>query len=315
MSQMKVLTVLATVLAAGAAYAEQQTVQPGQQRPAPAWNSPQAVHDLSLAVERADADLYKAIDTAIGQVKGKAIGAAFTLHDPYTGQGQNLVAHVYVVADNQLKDVIVDPKADKVLDVETRHMVNDPWAYREGGMGMGGSIGASEGAAAGKHGAQGETLRERAGIPADVSMLRLDTARNIAKYADRDSVTLRKAYDFADGQAENDRIVGVFLALPNQTNLEAGVTSGLHEKVFAKVFALVDDQVKVMTIDLKNDKVLGTDTRAIFIGPWEGRGGSSGMGGSTGQPREGSSRNMGLEGPNFPTGSSEGTDAGSLGGE
>ena len=91
MSRMKVLAVLAVVLMVGVVYAQQQTMQPGQQQQrgtggsTPAWNSPQAVQNLSQAVQQSDADLQKAIDTASSQAKGKAIGAAFTLHGQYTG--------------------------------------------------------------------------------------------------------------------------------------------------------------------------------------------------------------------------------------
>ncbi len=318
MSRMKVLAALAVVLAVGAVYAQQQSMQPGQQRATPAWNSPQAVQNLSQAADQANADLQKAVDTAISQAKGKAVGAAFTLHGPYTsgtggssagqqsatGQGQNLVAHVYVVADNnQLKDVIVDAKNDKVLNVETRQMVQHPWAQMRESMGTGGSSGQS----GADSGSQGQTLRERAGM-SDTSFLRLDTAQKIIKYADQDNVTLQKAVDFANSQAKGARLVGIFLVLPNQANMGTGAagqqsTSGQQETVYAKAFAVSGSQLKVMTCDVKNDKVLNTETRSTFISPWEGgRFGQSGMGGSSGQP--GQSGSSGQESPSGQSGSS-----------
>ena len=107
-----------------------------------AWNSPQTVRRLYRAVDQSDADLQKVIETANSQAKGKAIGAAFVVA-PQSSTGaagessaisssQDVQAHVYVVADKQLKDVIVDAKSNKVISTETRQMVSSPWSYREG---------------------------------------------------------------------------------------------------------------------------------------------------------------------------------------
>ncbi len=354
MSRMKVLAVLAVVLAVGVAFAQQQSMQQGQQRATAAWNSPQAVQNLSTAVEQSNADLKKAVDTATSQAKGgKAIGAAFTLHGPYTsgaggssagqqsatGQGQNLVAHVYLVDNNQLKDVIIDAKNDKVLTTETRQMVQHPWAQmRESmreSMGTGGSSGQSgtqggsqyQGSQQGQGGSQGQTLRERAGM-GETSFLRLDTAQRIMHAAQQDNVTLDKAIDMANNQAKGANLVGVFLVLPQQANLGAGggaqqSTSG-QENLYVKAFSVEGSQFKVITIDPKNDKVVNTQTRSTFVSPWEGgRFSQSGMGGSSGQQggssysQEGSSGQSGSseQGGSWPTGSSSGSGAGSLGGQ
>ncbi len=272
----------------------QQTMQPGQHQAqpgastaTPAWNSPQAVQNLSTEVDKTNADLQKAISTANDQVKGTAIGAAFTLRGPgsgsvahtETGQGQNLVTHVYIVADNQLKDVIVDAKNDKVLNIQTRTMVEDPWAYREK-MGAGGSTGqpGAESSTPGQTNQRG-TLRERTGMPEHVSFLRLSTAQQITKLASQDNVTLDKVISAcaSSSQMKGAKAVGAFLVLPHQAN----TTGASSENLYAKVFALQNNQVKVATVDPKTDKILNVETRSTFIGPWQGR---MGAGGSMEQP-------------------------------
>lgn len=332
MSRMKVLAVITLLLVSATAYGQYQQAQPGQSQQrgvqpgaqgmggsSPAWNSPQAVQNLSQAVDQSKADLEKAIDTASGQAKGTVIGAAFTLHGPYTGkpaaqsttgQGETLVAHVYVVADNQLKDVIVDAKNDKVLNVATRRMVTNPWAYREGAMGAGESGSAQSGT-------QGQTLRERVGMPADVSFLRLETAQQIVKLADQESVTLKKVMDAAKDEAKGGNVVGAFLLTPRQAGGTAAEPAAEKQDLHAKVFCLVNDQVKVVTMDAKTNKVIGSETRSTFISPWEGRYGSSGMGGSSGDIAPSGTHGAGQSstGDKFPTGSSEGTGPGSLGGQ
>ena len=165
-------------------------------------------------------------------------------------------------------------------------------------------------------------LRERAGMPSSISMLRLDTAQRIVRFADQDNITLDKAISMAQSQTEGGKVVGAFLVLPNQANVGAAgqqSTTGQQPNLFAKVFVVANDQVKVFTIDAKNDKVLNTETRQTFVNPWEGRmggmgtGGSGGMqqgqGGTQGQPGQSST------GESWPTGSGGGTGPGSLGGQ
>ena len=335
MSRMMVLavTVLSLVLVTGLTNA-QQTMQPGQQQqpgvqqgsqgmsPSPgAWNSPQTVQRLSQAVSQSNVDLQKAIDLAVSQTKGKAVGAAFVVPPQPAGgatgqsagdQSQDVHAHVYVVADTQLKDVMVDAKNNKVLNVETRQMVSNPWSYREGREGM-------------ESGTQGPggTLRERAGMPSSISMLRLDTAQRVVRFADQDNITLQKAISTAQSQAQGGRVVGAFLVLRSQANVGAAdqpSTAGQQQpNLYAKVFAVVSDQVKVMTIDAKSDKVISTETRSTFISPWESRMRGAGTGSSGGMP-QGQTGTQGQPGQtstgeSWPTGSSGGTGPGSLGGQ
>ena len=224
MSRMKVLAVLAVVLMVGVVYAQQQTMPPGQQRTTaqprpgtprrrcrtsrrrsnnrmPTWrrrSMPPAARPKARPSARPSHCTVQYTGGTPGQQSGQSA----------TGQGQNLVAHVFVVADNQLKNVIVDAKDNKVLNVETRQMFNHPWMSREreGGMGTGGSSGQSgqsgmDSGSQAQSGQQGQTLRERAGM-SDISMLRLETAQRIVKCADQDNITLQKAIDFASSQAK-----------------------------------------------------------------------------------------------------------------
>ena len=147
-------------------------------------------------------------------------------------------------------------------------------------MGTGGSSGQSgqsgmDSGSQAQSGQQGQTPRERAGM-SDISMLRLETAQRIVKCADQDNITLQKAIDVASSQAKGAKVVGVFLVLPQHANLgrrsrTAAVHLGPAGERVCQGLCRGRQPVKVMTIDVKNNKVLSTETRSTFVSPWEGR--------------------------------------------
>jgi hypothetical protein len=330
---MFVLTGLSIVLLTGAVHAQQgmqadpqqpSSIQQGSQDTADTtagtMGSP-AVQRLSQALNQSDADLSRAIDTARDSSKGKVVGAAFFVPPSSAGrttaqpgstsdkQSRDLQAHVFVVANNQLKDVIVDTRNNKVLITEPRPMVSNPWSQREG----------MDSAMQPQDRSQGSTSwRDR--TSSALSALRLDTAQRIIRYADQDNVTLQKAISTASSQAGSARIAGAFLVLGDQANVGSSgqpSTEGRDQQrnVLAKVFAVTNDQVKVMTVDVRNDKVINTETRQSFFSPWQGRMSGTDKSSSDSKIEQRDIQDRSTHGEDsWPTGSGSGTGPGSLGG-
>lgn len=147
----------------------------------------QHAQQIYTQVEQNNADLRKAVQAAESDTKGKAVAAFFTLRgqgmggsamgqsggtgsspgqssSATGGQGgsagqQNLTAHVFTVANNQIKLAIVNAKTNKVENVETRQVISTPW---EGNMGAGGSTGSS-GMSSGQSGVQQESTTSGTG--------------------------------------------------------------------------------------------------------------------------------------------------------
>lgn len=94
-------------------------------------------------VDKENVDLNKVIKAAEQETKGKAVAAFLALNqDNYSAVGSDretarssdssseqnqLTAHVYVVVDNKVKLAVVDPKTNKVRNVESRSTLDSPW--------------------------------------------------------------------------------------------------------------------------------------------------------------------------------------------
>lgn len=271
MLHVKVLAVaLSFPLAAGVAFAQQA----GQSSPQQGWQqrsqssyggaggsmalSQQDIQQLAQSVDKDKASLDKCIDKAKSQVKdSQVLGAAFVQEQAgSSSSGQPLLARVFVVANNQLHDVVVDAKNHKVQSTSPQQMIANPWQMSASGQG------------AMQAGGQGLTL---------------STAQNLAQLSKQDSVDFRKAINKADSQVKGN-VIGAFLVLPSQVGTAAQQkSSGEKANLFCKVY-IVDksNQLHEVIVDPKNDKVVNTQTLQSLSSPWEGRFGSSGMGGSSG---------------------------------
>jgi hypothetical protein len=354
---MKVLAVLAVVLMVGVVYAQQQSGQSAQQQQSWSARSGPGMGAtggsdyvrLSQMATQNNADLRRSIQTAEQQAKGKTLGAAFMQHTQAgatagesgasAGQSQQLVAHVYVLADNQIKDVIVDAKNNRVISSDNRQMLMNPWQMN----GMGSSLGqsGSQGqsgmsGSTGQSGSQGQSgMQDRTGtggtqsLQAQTGALTLTTAQQLVRLADQDNITIEKALQTAEQQARGGKVIGVFLVLPSHAGpavqQQQQQTGGQQEQasVFVKAYVVdQNQQLKEFIIDAKNEKVITQESRQMLMSPWQaGRtaGQQPGMGGTTGQQqyqdssqyRSGQQRDSGER---FPTGSGSGTGPGSLGG-
>jgi hypothetical protein len=285
MSQLRVFAVaLCVLLTAGLAIAEQQgaygagqtSPQQGaqqqgslQQGTGGTAGSSQEIRTLTQAVEKEKIDLSKAIDKAEDEVEdGQIIGVAVA--QPQAG-GQQVQTHVYVLKDNQVHDVVLDAKGEKVQDKQARQTLSNPW-QQAGAAGTGGSAGMQAQAA---RGTLSSTQAQRIGT--------------LAKEHDAD---LKKVINKAKEEVRDGQVVGAFLVSQEQVSSQVRQQPGAQQaQVFAKVFAVdQNDQLKVMTLDAKENKVLHTETSQSLSSPWQssasalGTGQQPGMGGSQQQP-------------------------------
>lgn len=319
----------------------QQQASPGLG--ASAGMGQQHIQQLSQRVKQNDADLQKAIDVAKRQARdGQVIGAAFVLHrggaggsagqpgrdtDSATGesdaaspglgtggsQGQDVIAHVYVFADNQIKDMQVDAKASRVLDTRNRQMVMNPWLLGQAGMrGMGSSAGADQPGTTGRT----ESRSDREGLPigGGQQMLTMSQAQQISRLAEQQNASLEDAINKAKSQVQDGQVIGAFLVLQQQGQQTTGQQpTGQQGNLICKVYVVDNNnQLKVVHLDAKGDQIQTIETQqTLMTSPWHAARTDTGLGGSSPQR----SQDRPDTGERFPTGSGSGTGPGSLGGE
>jgi ribosome-binding factor A len=279
MSQFKVFAVaLCVLLTAGLAVAEQQgaygtgqtspqqgSQQQGslQQGTGGTAGSSQEIRTLSQAAEKEKVDLSKAIDKAQDEVKdGQIIGVAVAPQQPGS---QQVETHVYVLSQNQVHDVVLDAKGEKVQDKQARQTLSNPWQQ------------------AGAAGMQPQAAR---------GTLSSTQAQRIGSLAKEHDADLKQVINKAKQEVRDGQVVGVFLVTQEQVSSQVRQQPGAQQaQVFAKVFAVdQNDQLKVMTLDAKENKVLHTESSQSLSSPWQssasalGTGQQPGMGGSQQQP-------------------------------
>lgn len=313
MSQFKVFAVaLCVLLTAGLAVAEQQgaygtgqtspqqgSQQQGslQQGTGGTAGSSQEIRTLSQAVEKEKVDLSKAIDKAQQEVKdGQIIGVAVS--QPQAG-GQQIETHVYVLSENQVHDFVLDAKGEKVQDKQVRQTLSNPWQQ------------------AGAAGMQPQAAR---------GTLSSTQAQRIGSLAKEHNADLKQVISKAKQEVRDGQVVGVFLVTQEQVSSQVRQQPGVQQaQIFAKVFAVgQNNQLKVMTLDAKENKVLHSDTSQSFSSPWQssagalGTGQQPGMGGSQQQPHSqqpgmGGSQQPGQSGQPSRSGSGAGQSGGTSG--
>ncbi len=347
MSRIKVLAVaIMCVLTAGLALAEQgsQSSMQGSQQGMGSTGGvgSSQIQQLSQQVQQSSFQLNKVIQTAERQAHGKAIGAAFVTHSQSgmggssgqssgssagqasgstSGQDQNVVAHVYVFADNQIKDVIVDPKANKVQDTQNRQMLSNPWMQSQ--MGTSGSSGAGSSdsssmqgqSSSGQSGSTGmDAQTDRTGVSVGGQMLTLTQAQQISRLVDQQNATLDKAIDKAKSQAPG-QVIGAFFVLQGQQTAGQQQQSSQQGNLVSKVYVVdTNNQLKVVTLDAKADKVQNVETQQTLSSPWQSR---MGVGSTSGMQQQDRVYDSGQRSGNdeWPTGSSGGSGQGTLGGQ
>lgn len=234
----------------------QRSQQPGTGGTA---GASQDIQQLSQAAERENVDLSKAIDKARQEVQdGQIIGVAVVR--PQAG-GEQAECHVYVLKDNQVHDFVLDAKGEKVQDKQVRPMLSSPW--RAGRLSQAGS-----------------------------GTLSASQAQRIGSLVEQHDADLRQAINKARQELRGARVVGAFLVSQEQVSPQVRQQPDAQQtEVFAKIFAVdQNDQLKVITLDAKETKVIHTETSQSLSSPWQssasplGTGQQSGMGGSQ-QPR------------------------------
>jgi len=363
MLQSKVLALAGVMLlvAGASGYAQQA----GQQQ----MRSLDTAQRIERLADQQDISLDKLIQTAEREGDGKVVAAALVMHGQSGGMGgqqqrqqqqqqqrqqQNLVAHVVLVGDNQLKLALVDAQNNRLLNVENRQTITNLWQPTSGmggstggggasgsisGSGASGSMNGASGSVSGggsgdtsqqgieRTGSGGQGLERRAGGgSAGQGMqqqqqgmggqagqgLTFNTAQQIVRLADQNNADLRKAVQLAERQSDS-KAVAAFLALPGQTPGTAGMADpGQQPDVIAHVYTVENNQLRLYVIDAQNNRVLTTENRQMLSAPWERQTGA-GMGGTIRQGQQGQNQ-QGTGAGNWPTGSSQGTGQGTLGG-
>jgi hypothetical protein len=225
--------------------------------------SSQDTQRLAQLVDKQKVDFDKVIDKANGKQDGQVIGVAVTPQSDSQGKSdQDAVAHVYIFHENQIHDVVVDSKADKVLDTHTRQTLSNPWQ---------------------KGGAAGMQQQATSGT------LSSDRADRLASQAKDDSVDLKKVISQAQDEAKDSHAVGAFLVPSSDISTQVRQSSDAQKpNLFAKVYAVdKKNQLRGMILDAKDNEVLHTETRQGLSSPWQSGAGTSGMGGSSGTSGQG----------------------------
>lgn len=216
----------------------------------------QRLQQLSQAIEKSDAELSKAVDKVKKEAKdGQVIGAAL-VQKQAGSPDQGVSAHVYVLSNNQIQRYTVDPKNDNVQDTQNVQTLSSPWQQRisemRGGQGTGGQAG--------------------------MGTLNSSQAQQLGQQVQQANLDLSKAIDKAKEQVDQGKVIGVFAVRPEHASPQAQQAAGAQANVFTKVFVLdQNDQLHVVTVDAKGDKVLHSDRLQNLGSPWQSR---SGMGGS-----------------------------------
>lgn len=344
------VTALAILLAGTFALAQQAGQTSGQQQ----WQSGQArgaggsaessdamtlqertrmaAERVATIAQKENIDLYKAVQAAEQQAKGKAVAAV--LIQPRgmatggssgqtggtSGQGGsaaqgNLTAHVAVATQNQLQFVAVDPKTDKVITTQNRPFISNLWAPEGGAGGSAGqsgtegqtsSAGQGGSAAQGQTGTPGQTETNQPGATGGTTGqqgLTTSRAQMLYRLAEQDNAELYKAIQAAESNTHG-KAVAAFLTMHSQAGMggstgRTGAGTSSQQNLVAHVFTVENNQIKMAIVDAKTNKVLNVENRQMLNSPWEGRmgaGGSTGEMTPSGQPEPGS----GLEQPTGP---------------
>lgn len=111
-----------------------------------------AARRIMQTADRQNVSLQRIIQTARQQSQGDVIGAFLVLHSgpitrtDATGRVETtpageptLVGHVYVADTDELREVLVDARTNRILATETRQVLVSPW-QTQGGVGVGGTI-------------------------------------------------------------------------------------------------------------------------------------------------------------------------------